>query len=226
MSYNDGHVHLDFYGQTEKYDEIAEDFSEGDPLLKDVLLGLWAKGVKTNACCKGHKGEASYLALIIDDKSKDVIQSTCEYLYEQDGNMMINFCNNEKEYSTFYVHILGEEDKNNYLSFLQTVLSQQEENKKPKNNIPLYADRLLACAKRMKTTCRYVITKEQMVFGFFEGENDLAPGKVYDLNAFLKKIEEKRGVPFIPFACDAKSLEQFINIVYPGTFKNSMSNVI
>ena len=104
--------------------------------------------------------------------------------------------------------------------------NDSEENKKPKNNIPLYADRLLACAKRMKNTCRYVITKEQMVFGFFEGENDLAPGKVYDLNAFLKKIEEKRGVPFIPFACDSKSLEQFINIVYPGTFKNNMSNVI
>lgn len=40
MNYNDGKVHLDFYGQKEDFEQIAENFSEGDPLLKIILLEL------------------------------------------------------------------------------------------------------------------------------------------------------------------------------------------
>ena len=37
MNYNDGQVHLDFFNQKENLDQIAEDFSEGDSLLKQVI---------------------------------------------------------------------------------------------------------------------------------------------------------------------------------------------
>ena len=54
MVYNDGNVHIDFYDKNSNKEEIAEQFSEGDPELKKVLLELWKNNIKTVACCRGH----------------------------------------------------------------------------------------------------------------------------------------------------------------------------
>ena len=41
MKYNDGKVHMDFYDQETDLFPIAEEFSEGDNKLRDLLLKMW-----------------------------------------------------------------------------------------------------------------------------------------------------------------------------------------
>ena len=61
-SYNNGQpILLDSIDKSE-LNQAATDFSEGLEPLKQLLLCMWDKGLKTIACCKGYHG--NYLATI------------------------------------------------------------------------------------------------------------------------------------------------------------------
>lgn len=223
MSLNDGQVYLDFFDKKEEYKKMAEDFSEGDSLLKETLLKLWEKGIKTIACCKGHedKSAPAYISFIMDHNSMETIQSTCDYLYMQDGDITLNFLNSEEDYNIFSIHMKTEEDKNKYLKFIQSILNKENENQQP-NDIPFSARCLLAYARKLDMRCRYILTKEEMMFGYFKkGENLVFNGDMPQLRELLDSVVETGKLPLIPILCDKESLEQFINILYPNTFKNN-----
>lgn len=220
MSYNDGYVHLDFYNQDVDREKIALDFSEGDSLLCSSLLELWENDIITTACCRGHdESSPAYVSLVIDDNSEGLIQATCEYLYLQEGRMELNFTNGNNDYDTFTVYMASEEDKESYLNFLQQVLKHDDAFKSADNNIPVYAKHLLMFARGMGLNCRYGVEKDQMMFGYshpgeFQFFDNDAPA-LSDLNDSIRKTGN---LPLRPISCDEKSLEQFINLIYPDTF--------
>ena len=220
MSYNDGQVHTEFYENPVDIEKIAEDFSEGDYKLKSILLALWKNGIMTNACCKGHDDvHLPYISFIINEKSKKLIQTTSEYLYLQDGKMELDFNFAGKEYDTFTVYMGNEKVKEDYFNFVNSLLSQRIEHEEFNNNILEYGHYLLKFARKIGMHCRFCVEKNNMMFGFYR------PGTLLIFNEnspllddIIPSIKETGNIPLVPFNCSEKSLQEFINIIYPNTF--------
>lgn len=227
MSYNDGQVHLDFYDKDVDFTKIAGEFAEGDPLLQKCLLELWKNGINTTACCRGHnEKEPSYISLIVNNNSKMLIDATCEYIYLQERKMELSFCFGGKDYDTFTVYMCDDKVKSEYLTFLYTFLNTKKENNAFNNNILLYANYLSKFARQFGLICRYNIGSNEMMFGFSK------PGylQIFDKNAprlwdLIMSIKETGNLPLMPISCDASSLEQFINIIYPNSFANHQDGI-
>lgn len=222
MSYNDGYVHLDFYNQEAGKEKIAEEFSEGDSLLSNALLELWNNNIKTTACCRGHgENRNAYISFIINNDSKKLIQATCEYLYLQDGIFEINFIadGHNKDYDTFCVSMGSDQDKESYLTFLHQALNYNDDIKGVGSNIPIYADNLLKFARSKNLDCRYLVNKNEMMFGYANpGTLLIFDGDVPTLSDMNSSIKETGNLQLRPISCDEESLEQFINLIYPDTF--------
>ncbi len=54
----------------------AEEYSEENPYLKKALILCWKNGIRTHACCGGHKSKDSYpyLSIIINEEGMDGIK--------------------------------------------------------------------------------------------------------------------------------------------------------
>ena len=74
MEKTDFDLAFDNYKDLTKY---AEEFSEGSESLKNVLLNMWNKRIRTNSCCKGHDYETyysvPYLSFEIDNNSRNLM---------------------------------------------------------------------------------------------------------------------------------------------------------
>lgn len=222
MSYNDGYVHLDFYNHDVDKEKMAESFSEGDVLLGNTLLELWNNNIKTTACCRGHgENRNAYISFIINNDSKKLIQATFEYLYLQDGIFEINFiaASHNKDYDMFSVSMGSAQDKESYLTFLHQTLNYNDDIKGIGSNILIYADNLLKFARNKNLDCRYSVNKNEMMFGYVNpGRLLVFNGDAPALSDMNDLIRETGKLQLGPISCDAKSLEQFINLVYPDTF--------
>jgi len=218
MTYNDGYEHIDFYDKKEDYNDIAEQFSEGDTKLKDCLLELWSNNIKTAACCKGHDNSSAYISFIIDENSFDLIRATTEYLYLQNGKIELDFINSKKDYNTFIVYMIGEEDKNNYFKFINNYLNNKININISNNKIFTYANYLLHFAKKAGLDCRYTVQKDEMMIGYcFPGVLQIFDNDAKSLDELMSTIETG-SIPLTPMFCDENSIERFINVLYPNTF--------
>ena len=227
MVYNDGKVHIDFYDKNSNYEEIAEQFSEGDPQLKRVLLELWKNNIRTVACCRGHSDkEIPYITLIIDNNSRKLIKETSKYLYTQVDGMGLDFVHyDDEEYDTVTINMVSQKDKNEYFNFLHNYLNFCYEINEPSNDIMTYADYLLKFARESGLNCRYFVDEAKMLFAFKPKkywtyfDEDKAPL----LKDKLVLISETKTFPLATMKCDSRSLEQFINLLYPGSFEKQNS---
>lgn len=224
MSYNDGQVHLDFYDKEVDIEKIAKEFSEGDPLLCNSLLELWKNGIKTSACCRGHNENATaYISLVINDNSQKLIQAISEYLYLQDDKMELDFINHRDGYDTFTVGMADEKTKNEFLTFLCNFLKEKK-GIEDSNTVLKYANYLLLFAKKMGLSCRYAVEKNEMMFSYsYPGTIQLFDENAPRLDDLIESIRETGNLPLMPIRCDEKSLEQFINIIFPNAFVKKSS---
>ena len=220
MSYNDGKVHTDFYDKQVDIKQIADDFSEGDHNLKSVLLLLWENGIMTDACCRGHDdGRPPYISFIINEKSKKLIQATSKYLYLQDGKIELDFSFYGKDYDTFIVYMGDEKSKEDFLNFVNRLLSKKAEHETFTSNIPKYGEYLLKFARMLGVHCRFSVERDNMMLGFTKpGTAQFFNENCPSLDDMLQSIKETGNLPLVPFQCSEKSLQEFINIFYPNTF--------
>lgn len=219
-NYNDGMVHVDFYDQKDKFSEMADSFSEGDPLLRDCLLDMWENGIKTEACCKGHDDSYAYISIIIDDNSQALIDATGDYLNLQNGQMQLCFQSTvTKDYDSFIVRLCKESDKIEYLRFIQNFLSQKQMDYECNNHISEYADCLLKFSRRFFVECSFYVEVDEMCFGFCRPGSILYFGEnILPLSDFIDKIKETGDIPLIPLSCDEKSLKEFVSFLYPEKY--------
>ena len=227
MNYNDGKEHTEFYeGSETDLEQVAEQFAEGDSLLKDCLLKLWNQNIKTSACCKGHNDkDIPYLSIIINKDSQDLLQTICNYINMNGDNMELSFDSaSTKDYDTLSVYMANEQVKNQFLSFLSgyDLKKNQPEkdnnsNKNNDNTAVTYANYLLPFARRLGINCRYRVLKDEMQVGFYKpntvllfGNNDIS------LGTMLPIIYQTSDLPLIPMSCDSQSMEEFINYIYPN----------
>lgn len=54
---------------------FANKYSEGCIQLEKLLNDLWDLGVETKGCCRGHDDNLSYISMVIDDNSIDIINN-------------------------------------------------------------------------------------------------------------------------------------------------------
>ena len=219
MSYNDGQVHIDFYDESVDIEKIANDFSEGDYKLRCILLNLWKNGIMTESCCNGHDdGRHAYIAFIINEKSKKLIQATSEYLFLQDSRIELDFVHS-KDYYIFIVYMGAEKAKEKYYNFINSLLSQKIEHESINNNIPEYGYYLLKFARERGVHCRFCVTKDEMMFGFsYPGELQIFDENSLLLDDIIQAVKETGNIPLCPLKCNEQSLQEFINIIYHNTF--------
>lgn len=185
---------------------------------------LWRNGIKTNACCKGHDDgfRLAYLSLIMDEHSNKLIQVACEYLYLQGDKAMVEFSNNRSGYNTFIIRMADESVKNDWLEFLHNFLNRKNEIPEVDTAIQTYAAYLLTFAGKTGLHCRYTIENDQMMFGYsYPGTVQIFDEQAPQLDSLIDSIAATKTFPLTPVICNEKSLEQFINIIFPGSYTKS-----
>ena len=80
MNYNDGKVHVEFYDKPEEYEMIAEQFSKGNPLLKETLLVLWKNGIKTIASTNGDENEKPFIMFQMTRENTRLVEALCNLI--------------------------------------------------------------------------------------------------------------------------------------------------
>lgn len=224
MSYNDGNEHIDFYDKDIDRTKIAEQFAEGDILLRDTLLKLWESGIKTSSCCSGDNGEKiAYINLIMDENSWNLIQCICNYIYFLGDDIELSFVStNNKVYNTFGIYMKNEKIKNQLLNFISTFCESKYQMEDIKSRIIEYANYLLAFARTSGLECRYDINNKEMMVGFCMPKhmmlfNDNAPL----LDDLVDSIKETGNLPLVPMKCSDQSIESLLNIIYPNIFSKN-----
>lgn len=96
--------------------KYASEFCEGDEKLKDLLLFLWAKGINTNACCKGHIADrgrgAADISFECQNMSDDSLVQMCQNIINsklENKFIWLDFINKLEEKSTVF-HYAGQMD--------------------------------------------------------------------------------------------------------------------
>lgn len=222
MSYNDGEVHTDFYDYDAiDKESIAKQFSEGDIQLQNCLIKLWDKGIKTVACCRGHdEKQSAYISLMFDIRSEQLIDDICNYMYCQENTDEIEldfFFDNGN--NTFAIYMKNELVKQKCLDFISNSINNVDNvnfNYKPQTKIPMIAEGLLSFAKRINLSCRYVVTKDEMVFDYHQSDTiNLWTGNFLQLEDIIDNIKYDGNLPLWPISCDEKSVEDFLSFVNP-----------
>lgn len=58
-----------------KIDYYAKEFSEGNPILENLLKEMWQRDYETIGCCTGHEDDETsrpYIAFVVNNKSKTI----------------------------------------------------------------------------------------------------------------------------------------------------------
>jgi len=219
MNYNDGNVHTEIFEQsTERQQEIAKDFSEGNKLLEKTLLELWKKNIKTIACCNGHEEKEArfYISLAIDDNSTSLASEIVDYIYKSDSSSSyINF-RKMKGYLTETIY-LDIKDRDSFLLSINSILKETNEIHK-KNDVIKKAKLFDDFTKNYNLNFNYSIDKDKSMFNLTKEVSVLLFGnEKVQLKNYIDKMKETGDIPLkVPFECDDETLNEFFNIIYPN----------
>ena len=217
MTYNDGHIHEDFYEDSENLEKIASEFSEGNPLLASTLLTLWKNGIKTHGCCNGHEDNPiSYLSIEIDKNSRFLINNICNNL-EGFEDVSVNFTCSPNMTDAFSID-MPIEVRDIVLNFILNNIKKVVGIER--NNRVLYSEFLIDFAHRKSLSLRYAFAsdgKQALAFSLPE-VLPLFTSNIRPLEDAIECLKQTNGFATIPYSCTDESLEEFISLIYKSAF--------
>ena len=220
MNYNTGNVLTGFYNQKQEIlEKIATDFSEGNIILKNLLLTLWKQGIETVGCCNGHKEKKQLPYISIKSHSNISL-----YIFPQIIEKLIKELQNEIEISimmneddiniTFYT---TEENKNTMFKIIKEI---EKTSWKITDLSHLMLD-ILNLNQFIKNTDSLIyeikITKESIYIAFAQkGSLIIFNNNTQDINSIFDNIKNKN-IPLQSdkiYLCTKESFNQLVNLLY------------
>ena len=228
MGYDDRRLYTDFYGKKDEYNNIAEQFCEGDPSLQNVLVDLWNHDIKTVACCKGHpeKGLPPYISFVLDNNSADFIQASYDFLNAKGNDTSLEFDNHSPSFTSAIIYLVNEEIKQDFFNFLHYYVNDSKNIEKGNAVVPLYGNYLSRIGRDFGFLCRVSCSNDEMTVSYTPRMREGSP---YIINPFdnVKKLSDEEfekvveiGVPPLhPFKLENfVDTETFISNFYPEIF--------
>lgn len=108
-SLNNGHI---IEITPDMFEKAANDFSEGNEVLKELLTFCFLHDIKTTACCSGHNGQKRpYVQFEFNDKNMKSILKMLKQLSLDDAISNFSFTKQPEVTSSFCVSM--QDDKYN-----------------------------------------------------------------------------------------------------------------
>ena len=220
MNYNNGQIIQNFYNlDEEELKKIANDFSEENILLKELLLALWKQGIKTEGCCKGHKekNQLPYISIKSSDNlSLYVISQIIELLLQElNDEIYISFLNNQNNdlVISFYTTIENSNKMFNFISQIQNTSWKKCEFTK----IMLDIIKLQRLFQVMNLSYQLQISKKEMQIGIAQKNSLIFFNKnIHNIESIYKIIHNKT-IPLEStktYSCTKESLKHFTDLLY------------
>lgn len=215
---NDGQIHQDFYNLSdEEKNKIASEFSEGNEQLKQILINLWSKKVKTYGCCNGHDEGTStpYISFELNTETSQVVSEMIDFIVKNGiSDAEVSFSNKE---NGNVVVLVGTNQKFKNVIFGELLKQVQQEHTNTNERVNIkYAQYLNKFANQNNLNYRYGISGDEMMLGFRQsGISVLFNPDAPALDEGLKKLLDTGSFPLISYKCDDEAVRMLLNIMYP-----------
>lgn len=221
MIYNDGHTHDEFYSQSQQnLEKIAEEFSEGNNILKETLLALWSKGIKTNACCNGHsepgRHPSPYISIKIDSESMLYVHELFHKLMELGlDDVEVDFSTNDTK-KELYMTVHTDHSIRDSIFRIIKDTCQSQIHSNHDYDIITAVNHLNYYCNDNGLNFRLGVKHNEMQFGMAKpGYRMLFVENNIQLDDVLEDLKQTGKFWLRGYKCDIKSLKKFLSILYP-----------
>lgn len=125
------------FDEIKDFSKAASDFAENNKSLENLLLNCFSKGIKTLACCGGHKendDEKPYIAFIYSEENEQYIYAIMSKLKE--SNLIFRYSKSSIGKTFFSIEEIGE-DYNFLFNEINEAISSFDKNKDYFKELPL-----------------------------------------------------------------------------------------
>ena len=194
---------------------FANEFSEGDDLLKNTLINLWKHNIRTLSCCKGHDNEKyyipSYISIVMDDNNIALINLLISKVYSQNQDVSMHFTN--KNNNIFSIYMRGN-SKPIVLNFINQYLGVKvDENLHIIENILLMFD----YAKRNALFCEVELAKGNVYVTLKKPNADISYIEFKTLAESISALKDLENISHVFIKGDDSDLDKIIMFLKQNT---------
>lgn len=121
---NNGHI---IEITPDMFEQAANDFSEGNQKLKELLIFCFENGIKTTSCCSGHNGEKRpYVQFEFNDSNMKAILKMLKQLTLGDAINNLTFTNQPGVTSIFCISMQNDRYNDGFEHILEALKSEKE----------------------------------------------------------------------------------------------------
>lgn len=235
MNYNNGKVYHPNDKSIDEQYKMARDFSEGNPILEQLLLSLWKRGIRTIACCNGHdKDRFAYLSLEVDNnypfvnKVMNFIEQNRDAYPVHLNFTLYDFSNETQQNPQHLIMIIDmpEASKNHIFKKLDEMANTNTISSKT-NDIVIRSFYLSSYAREQGLNFCYSVDMktQKMMLGFVEPNCAIFyREKLPDLRECIEQIKSTNQLLLTSFKCNSESVDEFLSIVYGSIYKSDENN--
>lgn len=119
ISLNNGHI---IEVTPDMFEKVADDFSEGNSVLKELLLFCFRNNIKTTGCCSGHNGEKRpYIQLEFSDKNMQAILKILKKISLEDAIKNLTFIRQPGVTSNFCISMQNDRCNEGFAQVLEAL---------------------------------------------------------------------------------------------------------
>lgn len=164
-------------------------FSEGNPLLSEVLYSLNEIGLNTFACCKGHSEKRGYVAFTINEENKELVSKMCGYLLDNTG---VSIFIGPHHYNTEGVAVSIYFSLNERKKILSAILNRSLYDKNQTNKI---LDEIIKLSEAQNQI------HSDMTYGIYLEKEDEAYNIETDPIFLMRSLERNISIPGLESVC-------------------------
>ena len=222
MNYNDGKVHVEFYDKPEEYEMIAEQFSKGNPLLKETLLVLWKNGIKTIASTNGDENENPFIMFQMTRNNTRLVEALCIFMNVSEDTD-ISFSRLKETDDILACNVTTTlNDRDMMLNVFKTYADKKSDyiDKESKYAMDLYLFSVLN-----DIGFNYNISKNKKTLNLFHYQNDKPTVYIGEPTVNLSEVNEGllkyHRIIYSAYQCDDESLDDFLSIMKNGKIESN-----
>ncbi len=194
--------------------EFANDFSEGDNLLKETLLNLWNNNIRTNSCCMGHETDLysipAYVSIVLGQNSKDLLFELFSQLYPDYKDVTLGLSNkNIYQYDFFTLHMRGN-TKEDTLNLINQSLGKNNSDDIQVIKNALY---LIEFANKLSLKLHIDINADKVYLEFRSMTSDTAYIEFKSLDESIDELLDLANVSHLFIMCEHSDLNKIVDIL-------------
>ena len=198
------------FDNKEDLTEFANEFSEGDNLLKETLLNLWNNNIRTNSCCMGHETNLysipAYVSIVLDQNSTSLLYEIYSKLYPKYKAVTFGLYNNNQ--NAFTLH-MRENTKEDTLNIINQSIGKNNEIDIPVLKNAIY---ILEYANKLSLKLHIDINVDKVYLEFKSLTDDTTYVEYKSLDESIESLSDLANVSHLFVMCEHDELDKIVDI--------------